>query len=261
MPITRRALLISNPGEPNDREHWCGGVPIDIQRYMTFLQSAEGGYWYPSEIVHLPRPTLVEARLAIARLATADYSFVAFAGHGWYSQADRSTVLVLQKGVNLNSIELRASANKGTIVLDCCREQRPESAYMEQRSKMTFSAASLRRRDPSPYVCRPLFEQEIRECAPGLVVVESCQPGQTAADSDTTGGLYTSCLLNTAEEWTNRRGEEPGTYGNAALSIVAAHIPAAAQTEQQAGGGDTAQKPSILKARTSGKFFPFAVFG
>ena len=56
MPITRRALLIANPGEVGD-EDYCKGVYVDIKNYQQHLTSAEGGAWDGGEIQYLNRPT------------------------------------------------------------------------------------------------------------------------------------------------------------------------------------------------------------
>jgi hypothetical protein len=43
MPLSRKALLIANPGEQG-QENYCKGVYVDIANYQRFLASAVGGH-------------------------------------------------------------------------------------------------------------------------------------------------------------------------------------------------------------------------
>lgn len=119
MPITRRALLISNPGE-SGQDNYCRGVYVDVRNYQRLLLSSEGGAWDAGEIKHLDRPTAQDVRLWVADCSLHDYAFVMFTGHGWFSSADKDRVLELRKGESIASNELLKGTNKRTLILDCC---------------------------------------------------------------------------------------------------------------------------------------------
>ena len=55
--ITRKALLIANPGE-GGAKNYCKGVNKDMENYKSFLLSPLGGQWYPNEIDVMHKPKL-----------------------------------------------------------------------------------------------------------------------------------------------------------------------------------------------------------
>lgn len=132
MPTSRRALLISNPGEIG-AENYCKGVYVDIRNYTRLLLSPQGGSWDPSEIRHLDRPTAQNVRDWLAYFSTHDYVLVMFTGHGWYSSVDRDRILELGNKEKLQSIELRKGSSKRTIILDCCQKVYAESIFWKQQ--------------------------------------------------------------------------------------------------------------------------------
>lgn len=257
MPLKRRALLISNAGEPGE-ENYCKGVAVDIANYKRFLQESHGGAWESAEIRHVDRPSEKEVEAEIDVLRLFEYSFVAFAGHGWYSSADQATALTLRKGERISSIKLRKNASRRTIVLDCCREIRKESALSEAMEKkaMVFAAASQKRR-PNRILCRQLFDQQIGSASEGLVVLHSSTPPEISGDDERLGGYYTANLIGTANAWAADEADKMWSTASDVFSVVSAHDLAAKQTVLRSGGK---QNPTIEKPRTSANFFPLGVF-
>ncbi|HWE97627.1 MAG TPA: caspase family protein [Tepidisphaeraceae bacterium] len=255
MAITRRALLISNPGEVGD-EHYCKGVFIDVENYNRFLVAAHGGLWNTWEIIPLERPTTNLVRDQVKALSDVDYSFIAFAGHGWFSKPDDATVLTLRKGERISSLELLEGANKRTLVLDCCREIYNETAILERREKMALSAEGYRRR-PTPQLCRNKFDEGVSTATRGVITLHSCSPGETSGDSERVGGRYTSSLIGGAVAWADNIAGNAFDSTSHAYSTVAAHAVAEARTKSKSGGTQT---PWIDKPRTERNYFPFAVF-
>ena len=49
MSLSRKALLICNPGE-DGAENYCKGVFVDVKRYRELLMSPIGGAWLDTEI-------------------------------------------------------------------------------------------------------------------------------------------------------------------------------------------------------------------
>jgi hypothetical protein len=246
---TRRALLISNPGE-DGAENYCKGVYVDVENYRTLLQSPLGGAWKNYEIEHLDRPSVQDVRDAIKQYSSHDYMFVMFSGHGWYSSTDKDRILELRENEEIGSLELYQGAAKGTIILDCCQEVYPESA----RTKLANFALESKQLGLSldEEQCRKLFLQQINDAPIGIVKMMSCSMTETATDDDERGGRYNASIIEYCAEWAD------GTvkYIGGALSVVAAHDEAEKETIRLSAGK---QNPRIEKPR-SGPYFPMAVY-
>lgn len=260
---TRRALLISNPGEQGD-EHYCKGVYVYIANYRRIMESAHGGAWKADEIVELAKPSVDLVRAYVALLANYDYSFIAFAGHGYYSTIDKATVLKLQKKVELSSVELYKNATKRTVVLDCCREEKNKSALMRSKEGIFTEArkeATYRKR-PDPARCRAHFDKMVASASAARVVIESCSPGETAGDDEKTGGYYTFNYIGSADAWADATAKNSFALIPAAHSVAAAHDAAELRTvaESRERDQNKIQNPTIQKPRTELNYFPFAVF-
>lgn len=258
MPITRRALLLSNPGEV-DEENYCRGVYVDIASYRRLLLSPEGGAWEPSEIQSLDRPTAGEVRLWVADFSRYDYALIMFTGHGWFSSIDKDRVLTLKKGEEIASNELLKGTKRRTLVLDCCQKIHAESLVEKKVRSLSASAYQFanaaQTRMPNPEKCRRLFLDTVAKAEPGFIRMCSCQPGELSRDDDASGGYYNSSLIDCADDWATEQAQNVWG-GEVSFTVVGVHEPAAAKTRAKSA---QAQNPTIEKART-GPYFPFAVF-
>ena len=254
MPITRRALLIANPGEIGD-EDYCKGVYVDIENYQSHLTSAEGGAWDVGEIQYLNRPTAAEVRMWIADFSRYDYLLVMFTGHCAYSNADRDHVLELKQGERITYTHLIQGAKRRTVILDCC-QQVHEDSLMEKYARAINILNASRGRTANRNECKRLYLDALELCPLSIVKMLSCTIGEISTDSDTYGGWYNSSLFDCASDWIE--GERARTfYAPAAIfSMVAAHECASQKTISKSAGQ---QNPTIDKPRT-GPYFPFAVF-
>ena len=246
--MKRQALLIANPGETG-ASNYCEGVNRDCEAYPQYLRAPFGGLWYGSEIEVLKRPNTVEVRLAMQKVKAADYGLVIFAGHGYYSQTKKTTMLELRKGEEIDSLDLRAGAGKQTLILDCCRKI--EAATTRD---MVFAEAMRKSASMTPDQCRYYYDREIQRCSSGLVLLWACAVGQTAGDDGARGGYYSSSLLEGAEDWAKNSNVDT-SRNISVLRIVTAHETAAAQVSRRSGGRQT---PSIEKPRSE-PYFPFGI--
>ena len=254
MPITRKALLISNPGEPG-KPNYCKGVYVDIRNYERLLKSPIGGAWDPKEIQILDQPSADLVRLCVASLSAYDYGFIMFTGHGWYSSTDKDRVLELSKGQNIHASDLYSATRRRTVVLDCCQRVYNEPKMLkEARAVEMLNASAARHRDPNPEACRKLFLKGV-EAAASLVVTTSCSINEFSGDDDERGGRYNASLIEAAQDWANAQAQNEWVVEDA-FSIVDAHDPATKETIKLSGG---TQNPTIAKPKT-GRYFPFAVF-
>lgn len=254
MAITRRALLISNPGETG-QENYCKGVYVDIKNYQRLLTSSEGGAWEESEIKHLDRPTASDVRAWLTIFSVYDYVFVMFTGHGWYSTADRDRILELKKGEQIASIELIKGAKRRTVILDCCQKEHPESLREKTAARLTaFSAEAVRTADRA--ACRKLFLDGIQNSPESIVKLTSCSISEVSTDDETRGGRYNGSLIECVDDWFQAQAKNQFARGGSLLSTVRAHECAAVKTRELSANK---QNPTIEKPRTE-PYFPIAVF-
>ncbi|UJA04225.1 hypothetical protein F9230_07620 [Acinetobacter johnsonii] len=196
--VTRKALIIGSP------DKYIPGVNVDIKNINSFLLSAIGGAWKESELINLTNPTIEEVRNKISLLKQFDYSFVFFAGHGYYSMGKDSTILNLNATQELDSIELREGASKHTLILDCCRILKDDRILKEAAlGSLIFDSANQQK--PTASECRTYFNKKIEECNPGLVVMNSCNLNESAEESASRGGYYTSSLIKSSQDWANQK--------------------------------------------------------
>lgn len=255
MPITRRALLIANPGEVGD-EDYCKGVYVDIKNYQNHLASSEGGAWDEGEIQYLNRPSASEVRRRIADFSSYDYVLVMFTGHCAYSNADRDHVLELKRGERITYNQLIQGAKRRTIILDCCQQVHEES-LMEQYARSITVLNASRGRIADREICKKHYLDTLERCPLSIVKMLSCSIGEVSTDSETFGGWYNSSLFDCTSDWIEGERARPDYSPATIFSVVAAHECAVHATKKKSAGQ---QNPTIDKPRT-GPYFPFAVFG
>jgi hypothetical protein len=246
---TRRALMISNPGEQG-AQNYCKGVFVDIQNYKNYFTSALGGAWLASEIVTLDRPSGKQVDDEITKMSAYDYTTILFSGHGYYSQRSMSTILELRKDVEYDEMRLRTAATKRTIILDCCRKVYPETIYEQIALR---AMAKVAKRAPSLEQCRRYFDLAIQRCSNDIIVGHSCSINETSGESETYGGYYASSLLIAAKNWYEQGTFDPKHYYP--YSVVEAHNSAVPLVGRLRGG---TQNPKIDKSRSE-PYFPFAI--
>lgn len=246
---SRKALIIGSPDEK------IPGVNVDIKRLRDYFKSPVGGLWYDNEITTLVSPSASSIRAQLALLGAYDYSFVFFAGHGFHSVERNRTILHINSNETLDSLELRVGARKHSLILDCCRKAESERRILKSVVEaMTSDYAEGQ--TLSPEQCRSYFDIAISGCENGLVVMNACAINETAGESDTGGGYYTSSLIDSGRQWARKKLSSIDLSKNyATASTQDCHETAAAQVKLLSGGRQT---PSYEGPR-SGKKFPFAV--
>lgn len=246
--LSRKALIIGAPDEK------IPGVKVDMENLRAYLRSPVGGLWYESEISTLLSPTEREIRKQLELLATQDYSFVFFAGHGYHSIERKRTILKINPQEHLDSLELRRGAPKHTVILDCCRV--PQSDRLVKAFMESVALDSARGQKLNPFNCRYFFNKAISDCGGGVVVMNGCAIGEEAGESGSSGGYYTSSVIDAGTGWAEKMlasidlSKHYATY-----STRECHTQAAAQVKLLSGGRQT---PDFEAPRTE-KTFPFAV--
>jgi hypothetical protein len=246
---SRKALIIGAPDEK------IPGVNVDIKNLKTYLSSPIGGLWYDNEIKTLTSPSAIEIRREIELLKVNDYSLIFFAGHGYHSIERKRTILHINSRETLDSLELRVGAQKHSLILDCCRKPESERRLLKSAMEaMTMDFAEGQRLNPSE--CRRFFDKVISDCDGGIVVMNSCSINETAGESGSEGGYYTSSLIDFANEWARKKLRTIDLAKSYATSSTQeCHDAAAVQVKILSGGRQT---PTFESPRAEKKF-PFAV--
>lgn len=236
--MIRSALIIGSP------DAQIPGVYDDMRNYRRFFESPGGGGWHSREIITLECPSSSQVKEHLAGMRGADYSIVIFAGHGYYSQAHRCTMLELRKNEQIEDYALKIGAPKHTLVIDACR-----MVVQDQILKAAMESLVARSETPQSLAgSRLLFENAVRASAPGLATMYSCSLNETAGDIAGTGGRYSSSLLATSEEWAK-------SFASGVLPVSEAHDRAVRTTVVHSGGR---QNP-VGEFPRSVPRFPFAV--
>jgi hypothetical protein len=249
--VGRKALLIGCPGRPGTN-NYLGGVARDLTNYNRFLDSPLGGWWYSSEIVTLDDPPASTVRAAMQTLKSADYSLVLFSGHGYVTSDRRSTIVCLRGDEEMDSMELRAGADKHTLILDCCRVVARPSRMLAEDALAKMDAAAARLNGSR---CRRLYEQEISECPAAQIVLHSCDLDERANHDSARGGYYAYSLIDVAETWAENNTTDLSQKKYALFRMPRAHDRASDAVQRLTGN---LQNPQIEKPRSE-PYFPFAI--
>lgn len=242
--MTRKMLIISNPGEP-EAENYCEGVNKDVENYKHFFTSALGGGWHRSEIIHLHRPSPDQVNNALQAIKESDYSMVIFCGHGYSYHGE--TIVELKKDYDYKASSFRNSIGKRTVILDCCRVIAKEITT----GIYEFAHRYLEQRDMNILEARQYYDEQLLKCPNGLVVMNACDLNETAGDDEKQGGYYSHSLMECATKWFEGKTE----LKKECMSVVSVHNVAAERVRLLSGGK---QNPKIEKPRSL-PYYPFAV--
>lgn len=246
---TKHALIIGAPDEK------IPGVVNDTENIADYLKSPIGGYWHSSEITTLNSPRASNLIENLQLLESKDYSFVFFAGHGYYSVQRKRTIIHINSAEIFDSLNLRQGAPKHSLILDCCRKPEEEKLIKKSITMESATYDSVSHQKIDPLECRKYFNNAIAQCENGLVVMNACSIGQTAGESNE-GGYYTSSLISSATDWAMRKlrainlANEYATY-----STQECHEAALPLVSELSGRRQT---PVFESPRTVKKF-PFSV--
>ncbi|MFI4939294.1 MAG: caspase family protein [Burkholderiales bacterium] len=233
--LKRRALII---GCPDDK---ITGVNGDMKNYKDFLISPRGGLWDESEITVLKSPTSEQIAPQITKLSEADYSFLVFSGHGFYSQPEGATMLQLRPDLFINENKLYKGALRRTIIFDACQEI---ENYRVPRHMLVEAALEHFK---GSLDIRQIYDEQIMKCSEGMVKMYGCKITEASHDVPDEGGLFSIALLNAAK----RLSSDAGSI----ISVLDAFMDAKEVVSVQSAGD---QNPTGYFSRTL-PHFPFAV--
>lgn len=260
--MKRRVIIITNAGKVGS-ENYCKGVYKDKENYISFFKSGFGGYYSDFEIRPFDKPSKAKVGEELSLLTRDDieFSIIVFCGHGWYSTVSESNIFELNDNKEqIDSLELRTNVKKRIIIEDNCRE--PYSEYMTESLIKSFSAEALfedYRRLINPEECKKYYNKKISECPEQLIIGQACRIGETAGDSSSTGGYYSSSLLKKTKDTVEDDLQSVNlTKSYKTYSFPSNHNLAVSVVQKRSGNK---QNPQIEKPRysDSSNYLPFAV--
>jgi hypothetical protein len=206
--VSRLAVLIGAPGKENN---YLRGVSADLSNLRNFLLSPNGGRFYPSEIISLPRAELSDV-VSVIQGVQVDYLFVYFSGHGYTERFSNRRMLSLQD-YHVEDLFLLNRSPRQLVIADACRN---------------FTGAAISGipqfgEEPDHFdgesEVRNLFNKLILQSPAGRMIIHGTQHGHYSSDSSS-GGYFTRALLHVG---TNIKAEQ--TYSWTSIENVLHYVP------------------------------------
>lgn len=203
--MNRKALLISSPGDPKDK-NYAPFVKDTIKRYKEFLKKPVGGGWHEdkeiSEIVEFGEDNpLTEDQLdnLLSELDELDYSFVFFCGHGGMENG-KSKILLPNIDNTLYPVDKLASASlpkydsiKRLVVVDACRSPIQTLITESKGFGEDFDV-------PYGSECVELYNSIIEKANPHVELYQSTGPLEYANANKLFGPYYSEIILQLIKE-------------------------------------------------------------
>lgn len=192
--MIRRALIIYCD---NTNSGHLPGPVWDNYNIRNYLMSHIGGDWFETEIKSVRNPSSKDVILLVGSfLNKADYSFIVFSGHGYFSGSNMIQYLELYNGSFPINI-LKTNSPRQTIIIDACRGL----VSLNENQQKGLSGFL-----PEPFIGDPmantryLFDRLILQADEGLTVLYSASINQTSLDTNL-GGAYIISLFKMVDLW------------------------------------------------------------
>lgn len=261
--MNRKLIIISNDG---GKEEFLPGVKVDVQNYINYFTSSEGGAWdYHSEM-KVPEtgkftPTMLKFYMKEEeRKQHVDFWLIVFTGHGEATPQGESYFYFTNQHICYESQIIQATRNsRCLLIVDSCRSlPKYEEDSVIQRT--VYFCESQDSNKLYRIICRNEYNELVSR-----VPVGSIQKGyatqftKTAGEhEDGTGGYYSLSLLKTAYAEIDKAHEtrrlSPKTFNGDNASFSWVHTQAKDKVVFLTDGN---QIPVLYSSRTCQ--FPFYV--
>lgn len=206
--MTRKAILLCNPKV--DGLETLKGAENNINSWISYLQSAQGGYWKSNECSKqqsLSKESLIELiRKMKEGGEKLDFIFFAYAGHGEYNIDDDYIYPSKNPSDKISKSELieelKGVAKKGIVILDSCREGLVLEKDHVNDKQLVLEDYKTKNLDENSVILSWEFYTYI---APNeFAVVYSCQKGKSAIElpykeTDTYVGVFSDLLIKAGQ--------------------------------------------------------------
>jgi len=204
--MKRKALIIGNSGDKNNRKEYLEGVNKDVKNYNNFLQSNIGGAWDSNEIVVSLDETKDQLLKKISQIKeeSNDFIFVIFSGHGGYSLYKECRKLyIYDKNSSIYDNydfiyeeDLLYMADKQITIMDTCADVEDDllKESMTMDSMIAHESYSNDR-----FYYRIQYENVIKQSPRQQVVLYSSSINESSNDDSELGGYFAYNLLKVAK--------------------------------------------------------------
>ncbi|NOU46961.1 MAG: caspase family protein, partial [Bacteroidales bacterium] len=191
------------------------GVDHDLKNYKEYLTSNVGGAWYGNDYstseIQILKNEKKDVIISAIKNSNADFTFVVFTGHGFLYSKNDLTYICLSDGY-LSEHDLITSAKRRVLILDCCRESEDMSeSFLGDGGKISKSRDSLSFYSNSKVLeintsrsvihSRAKFDLALQLSNEGQFTGYACLIDQTSGDNPTSGGAFSSELINTGKNF------------------------------------------------------------
>lgn len=208
--MKRCLIVIGNEGSANN---FLPGVKADVENYLAYFKSNNGGAWEADEIV--PRnfgwsKLGLKTEIMDRRMKGLDYALIVFVGHG-YAEREGGIYFELSpdNDVSLDEIKSFFPNQKVLMIADSCQSYIPE-ATLRKRTPLRKSGDSRLRN-----MLKNKYNRQIENvCSNAFTFASAVSLGESA-NEDSRGGLYSRYLLSHAKGIANN----PSYTGNEVVDI------------------------------------------
>lgn len=240
--MKRCLIIIGNQGTPN-KGNFLPGVSRDVNNYLSFFKSDNGGAWESEEIIskfYDWTPDALKSSIFLRRMARLDYAVIVFTGHG-YALKNGETYFELSEGqdVSLSTIRSWFPYQKVLMIADSCQcfvnLYREGGIFGEALAQKQFS----RRRN----YLRSLYNSRIESVPTNAFTFASAVSLGEEANDTSKGGLYSYNLLSVSSSCINSTTVSDGVWG---IDII--HKVAKANVEKES---ENTQHPKLTMTLSS----------
>ena len=198
--MKRCLIIIGNQGSPN-QGNFLPGVSRDVNNYLTFFKSDNGGAWEENEIVSNNygwTPDGLFSTIFSKRMDGLDYAVIVFAGHG-YALKNGEPYFELSDGNDISLSKIRSwfPTQKVLMIADSC--QCFINLYRE--GGILGEVLAQRQFSSSREYLRNLYNSGIDSVPINAFIFASAVSPNEAANDTSKGGLYSYNLLHTANSY------------------------------------------------------------
>lgn len=197
--MKRRAILIEAANLKGQNP--LPGAEVDVKNYTKYLCSLQGGYWHPSEITPLSKPSKQSLISAIRKAELeAEYLFLAFSGHGYTKRANPSTfpaptekqltMLCINDSEEISIAEINPTI-KNLIIADSCRT----IEIIEKAVSFTEALQASQRFINIEQISRSIFDQAVINAEAGQIIAYSCGINESAGEDKNRGGYFSAAMM------------------------------------------------------------------
>jgi len=199
---TRYAVLI-NAGLAKGQKV-IEGPTHDVRTLRSFLTSVIGGAWESGdgiEIKTLNNPDLATVQKWLDKCNKADFSLVAFSGHGGIEDngVTRKHKVILGSGESVVFSKLKPTSDRCIMLCDSCRKVETLHRFTESIKMSAARFAKSLKDDARQY--RRAYDRAIAAAPVGTFTMYGCAIGEYSFEDMNVGGYFTTNMIAVANEW------------------------------------------------------------